>query len=66
MIFFGFLPERLARGEKNGGAKLTEDAIKEIRILRGFGYTQMELAGMYGISRSLIGFVVNNKRWSHI
>ena len=59
-------PERLARGEKNANAKLTEDTVKEIRILREFGYTQMELAGMYGVNQTQICRVVNNKYWSHI
>lgn len=54
---------RQARGEKNGGAKLSlaeVDAIKE-RLSRG--ETQTSLAREYGVSQSAISFIHLDKKW---
>jgi hypothetical protein len=53
-------------GTRNPSAKLTEDDVREIRILNGFGFAQKELGKMYDVSASTIGFIINYKRWKHI
>ena len=51
-------------GEKHYGAKLTWAKIKEIRKKYITGkYTQISLAKEYKISKTQIGYIVNNKRW---
>jgi hypothetical protein len=59
-------PERRPRGNTHGQSKLTEDDIKEIIILRGFDFTQVELAKMYGVRDPAISRILNGERWAHI
>ena len=57
------------RGEKHGGAKLTESIVILIRQLwsiRWMGVTQTELADMFGVSRRNIAYIVHRKSWTHI
>jgi hypothetical protein len=54
-------------GEQNSNAKLTEEAVREIRRLRAAGgYTLGRLARMFGVHLSLIGYVVQGKIWRHV
>lgn len=60
---------RDAKGSGNGNAKLTEDQIKEIRLLykpwsRNFGHRA--LADKYQVSTSLIGQIVQKQIWTHV
>ena len=57
---------RQAKGETNGSAKLTEDNVREIRILKGFGFTGVELAKMYRVSSSNIYSILSSNTWNHI
>lgn len=53
--------------EDNHFAKLTEEKIKEIRLLHNSGqYNQQELATKYNTCRSNISNIVNNKTWINI
>jgi hypothetical protein len=52
----------LALGERHGMAKLTEDAVREIRRLRGV-VQQAELANRYGISTRNIREVQSRRTW---
>lgn len=55
------------RGEKCASSKLTEKDVIEIRYrYKNTEVYQRELADDYGVSQSAIGFIVNNKRWTHI
>jgi len=55
------------KGEKNSRSKLTIEQVIEIREKYKTGqFSQRKLAKEYGISRSLICFIVNNKNWKHI
>jgi hypothetical protein len=58
--------QSIPRGEKHANSKLTEDDVREIRILRGFGFTFKELGNMYGICRQLATDIVYMKRWKHV
>lgn len=55
---------RSPSGEKSGRARLTWNVINEIRHLWKTGkYLQKELAIKYGVPRSHISLIVNNKTW---
>lgn len=55
---------RVAIGERNGNAKLTNDIVKSIREIYVSGkVTQDELAEQTGISPSQIWRIVNKKSW---
>ncbi len=57
-------PERMARGEKNGNAKLKWPQIHEIRALYATGeYRQKELAARFGVTWYSIKGIVLRKSW---
>ena len=55
------------KGICNGNAKLTNDAIIDIRFLYTTGMvTQRELASIYGVTQHLINLVVRRMAWRHV
>lgn len=52
-----------APGERNGKAKLTAAAVREIRQRCADGETQAAIAADYGVDRSLISYVHHGKLW---
>lgn len=52
-----------ALGEKNGRAKLTADAVKEIR---DSSLSVRELSEKYGVAMRTIREVVSRKNWGHV
>lgn len=53
-------------GESHGRAKLKLPQVKEIRQLyKTGGYTHHDLAARFGISKSSIGYIIQNKTWNH-
>lgn len=58
---------RQSAGEAHGNAKLTSDAVDEIRDLYATGaWTQQQLADLHGVSRPLVSLVVNRKVWFYM
>lgn len=57
-----------ASGEKQGVAKLTTEAVQEIRRIAASGKhgLQSELARRYGVSQACIWFVIKGKSWKHL
>lgn len=53
-------------GSENGQSKLTEKDIPEIFDLRSQGFTHSAIAQQFGVSRSLIGWVLAKKGWNHV
>jgi hypothetical protein len=53
--------DRLARGERVGGHKLTTEQAKEIASIRG--QTQRVTAEQYGVSQTLISYILLGKVW---
>lgn len=53
------------RGVKNaGGNKLTEENVIEIRRLYASGnFFQKDLGAKFGISQSMVGYIIANKKW---
>lgn len=54
------------RGEKASNAKLTEKKVREIRALLKQGEKQRDVAGWFGVSKSLIAAISTKKVWSHV
>lgn len=58
---------RMARGERNGNTKLTEDDVREIRRLYATGSeTHQSIGERFGMRRPSISLILNGKRWGHI
>ncbi|MFF6903484.1 HNH endonuclease [Streptomyces hydrogenans] len=58
--------DRHARGSRSGTSKLTDAEIVEIRQRAAGGELHRVLAANYGVSRSTITQIVNNKTWRHL
>lgn len=54
---------RQARGEGHGMAKLTEQAVREIRDMLG---KQRDIAKQYGVTQALVQLIKAHKTWTHI
>ena len=52
-------------GEQNGGAKLTENQVREIRDLSGW-YPQYKIAEMFSITCSTVYDIISRKSWKHV
>jgi hypothetical protein len=59
-------PEKIPRGFRNGASKLTENAIRTIRV--GFlgGITRTKLAEAHGITYSNVCYILRGKTWKHV
>lgn len=55
--------DRHSRGERNGFAKLTDAAVREIRASP---LTQCELAEKFGVRQGLISGIKRRERWTHV
>lgn len=55
-----------ARGERNGMARLTEDAVRKVRQLRAAGYLYREIEEVTGVSRLHAQKIATGKAWAHI
>jgi len=54
-------------GEENGNAKLTDQAVRDIRVLFSRdGVTRQSLSKTYGVSHSVVARVITGKAWSHV
>lgn len=60
-------PERVARGERAGVAKLTATEVLAIRAIYNTGAeSQPALARKFGVSRRTVGLIVRGVSWSHV
>jgi len=60
-------PEAVPRGEQCPQARLTDDAVREIRRLYAAGgTTHAALAARFGVQPHAIGKVVRRERWKHV
>jgi hypothetical protein len=60
-------PGCMPRGEANHAAKLTADAVREIRArFAAGGVTQTALAREYGVDFRSVSQIIRRKRWQHI
>lgn len=56
-------PERTARGERHGCAKLSADDVSSIRTSYENGYTQIQLATAFNVSQAQISKIVRRESW---
>lgn len=57
-------PDKILRGERNGGSKLKTKDIEKIKELYATGeYTQQEIGNIFKISNQHISSILNNKHW---
>ena len=54
----------LAKGERMGSAKLTEEQVRDIR--NRVGQTHQALANEFGVSRRMINHIITRKNWKHV
>lgn len=66
MISEGHLYLPRLRGEDKSNAKLTEDAVREIRDLYRNGMTQTSIAAQYGIHQMTVSDITTRRTWKHI
>lgn len=58
---------RSAKGETNGGAKLTADQVSHVRVVAGLGVvTNAQLAALFGVSMPAIMRIKSRRSWSHV
>lgn len=57
---------RQAKGEANGGAKLNENQVLEIKKLIKFGVRVVDIAKEYGVHRTTIHRITNGTKWKHL
>lgn len=55
------------RGERRGHSKLTEEQVREIRDVYAEGkISQDKLAGLYGVTQTIVHRVLTGKSWAHL
>lgn len=59
-------PDQLARGSRVAGAKLSDEAVREIRARAHEGVLHREIAALHGVSRSSVGRIVARESWAHV
>ena len=59
-------PERFARGERQGGAKLTDASIPLIFAAKAAGESKNSISRRFGVCRGTIAFVLAGKTWRHV
>lgn len=57
---------RNARGERHSSSRLTDEAVRRIRLLRQRGLKQEDIAIAFGVTQSTVSNVVLGKRWTHV
>jgi hypothetical protein len=56
----------IARGERNGFAKLSSDDVAAIRLALASGIGPTELARRYGLSRKHVQSIKRREVWAHV
>lgn len=59
-------PERLARGENHGRAKLNDEKVREVFRLTRLGRSQRSIARLFGVDKLVISLVIRRKTWRHV
>ncbi len=60
-------PERTARGERQGQAKLTDDKVRQIRVLLTEGKMSVcAIARTFEVSQATIYFIREGRSWKHV
>lgn len=59
-------PERVARGERAGAAKLSTDDVMRIREQRAQGMSVSDIAHRWDVNKSTISRILTGKQWKHL
>ncbi len=59
-------PNHIKRGEANGSSVLTEQNIKDIKLLASQNVTYKEISKRFGIHPSTVYRIVKRKMWAHV
>lgn len=59
-------PESVRHGSEKSNAKLHESDIPHIRKSVALGFTNIEVAKKYGVSREAISQIINGRTWRHV
>lgn len=59
-------PDRIARGERAAGAKMTAASVRALRDRSRGGERTDALAEFFGISGSQVSRIVRRQRWAHV
>lgn len=59
-------PERSARGERNGQARLTAEAVRQIRTRLASGEHQRPIAQAFGVAQTTISAIARGRNWRRI
>jgi hypothetical protein len=60
-------PDRIARGERNGAARLSAELVREMRArYAAGGVTYKALGALYGVSAASAHLAVTGKSWAHV
>lgn len=57
---------RQSRGERQHCAKLTDTAVRDIRLFAASGRPQKEIAAEFGITRANVSLIVAGRTWRHV
>jgi hypothetical protein len=60
------LGNRCYLGSRNCRAKLTEDAVRQMRISHRLGRSIADLAREHGVSGVVAGFAIGGRTWKHV
>lgn len=58
--------DRSAKGERHSQAKLTDEAVREIRTRHAAGERRLTLASEFGVSPSTLRSAIDHKTWRHV
>ena len=59
-------PECVARGTRSAFAKLDDEKVRQVRILRAEGLSCPAIARLYGVAKSTIQRSANGLSWAHV
>lgn len=59
-------PERCARGERHGRAKVNAELVRAFRRDVAAGETRVAVAKKYGVHRAIVYSVISGKTWAHV
>ncbi len=60
------IPTFYAKGAAHPGARLSEDQVREIRVLAETGISQAEIGARFGVTQANVSSIVNRRSWTHL
>jgi len=66
ILLLAFSRQGVAFGERQGVAKLSNDAVEEIRSTKMSFGMQSKLARKFGVSQACIWYVIKGRSWKHL